>query len=150
MYFFVIVLSVVIFDQLTKMMAVNQLAAISDIPIIPNIFHLHYVENPGAAFGMLAYRTQFFIITTTLIILVILYYRHKIPLSRSFVHFGLALQLGGAIGNLIDRVVKGYVVDFLDFRFWPVFNLADTAITIGVALLCWEILREGAPGEEKS
>lgn len=148
MYFFVIVLSVIALDQFTKLLAVKYLQVISDIPILPNIFHLHYVENPGAAFGMLAYKTQFFIISTLLIIFIILYYRHKIPATRSLVHFGLAIQLGGAIGNLIDRITYGYVIDFLDFRFWPVFNIADTAITVGVAILCWEILREGTPGGE--
>ena len=148
MYFFVIVLAVVLLDQFSKLLAVKYLQAVTDIPIIPGIFHLHYVENPGAAFGMLAYKTQFFIISTIFIIFLILYYRHRIPLSRTLAHFGLAAQLGGAVGNLIDRVIKGYVIDFFDFRFWPVFNVADTAITIGVALLCWEILREGTPRGE--
>ena len=150
MYFFVIVLAVVITDQVTKMLAVTYLQKIGDIPIIPGVFHLNYLENPGAAFGLFAYKTQFFIIATILIILVILYFRHRIPITHSLVHLGLALQLGGAVGNLIDRVVSGYVVDFFDFRFWPVFNIADTAITIGVALLCWEILQEGKTGEKKT
>lgn len=150
MYFFGIVLAVVITDQITKMLAVNYLQKINDIPIIQGFFHLNYVENPGAAFGLLAFRTQFFIVATVLIIFVILYFRRRIPLTHSLVHLGLALQLGGASGNLIDRVVNGYVIDFFDFRIWPVFNIADTAITIGVALLCWEILREGKTGEKKT
>lgn len=150
MTFFLVVFSIILIDQGTKLLAIRYLQGIRDLPVISGIFHLHYVENPGAAFGVLAYRTQFFILSTILVIGVILYYRRKIPNSRRLLHFSLALQMGGAIGNLIDRVVKGYVVDFFDFRVWPVFNIADSAITIGVIILCWEILRYGITLEEKN
>ena len=115
------------------------MAKYDSIPIIPPVFYLTYIQNPGAAFGMMARQTGFFILTTILIIVVTLFFYRKI-LQSTLLQLEIGLIIGGALGNLIDRIRFKQVVDFLDFRIWPVFNLADTAILIGVGLLIWDTL----------
>lgn len=137
----IVVLAVLSLDQLTKFIIINNLSVNQSIPVIKGIFHISVVHNRGAAFGILKNQVPFLILTA--IITVALIYlslrkdRQKIKLSEKI---PLALILGGAIGNLIDRVFFGYVIDFLDFRIWPVFNIADSAITIGAVMLGWTIL----------
>lgn len=139
--FVFIVLGVIIIDQLSKYIVLSNMTQLQSIPIIPQVFHLTYIQNPGAAFGVLAHRTSFFIVITILMIIGISIFYFRIERQNYFLRVGLALQVGGAVGNLIDRVRLGKVVDFLDFRVWPIFNLADSAIVIGVALICWEIIK---------
>jgi len=110
------------------------------LPVIKSVFHITYVNNPGAAFGLLANKTPIFIGVTLVVAVFILLTYNYLPPGRTLLRLALALMLGGAMGNLIDRVRFGYVIDFLDFRVWPVFNLADMAIVTGVVLLCWHIL----------
>ncbi len=104
-------------------------------PLIPGFFHLTYVRNPGAAFGLLAHKTSFFIVISLLVILLIIFGGHYLKTRYFLSRLALAFLLGGALGNLGDRLRTGYVVDFLDFRFWPVFNLADVALVLGIFLL---------------
>ncbi|MGI6553251.1 MAG: signal peptidase II [Bacillota bacterium] len=136
-----IVLGILLLDQFSKYLVQLFLSPGETVPLIHNIFHLTYVQNPGAAFGILAHRTYFFIVTAFLVIFFILIFFRRLDHRQVYLRLGLAMALGGATGNLLDRLRFGYVVDFLDFRVWPVFNLADTAIVLGVGLLCWEILR---------
>ena len=112
------------------------------IPIVKQVFHLTYILNPGAAFGFLAYQTNLFIIVTAGLVLGVLLFYRSLPLERVLVRYGLALVVGGALGNLVDRLRFGKVVDFLDFRVWPVFNLADSAIVIGACLLILDFLKD--------
>lgn len=140
MYFLLIVISVLAADQLTKYYITKNFFATQSLPIIRNIFHITYVQNPGAAFGILKNKTIFFIAVSLLIIGFILFYLRYIPPNKLLLRFGLALQIGGALGNLIDRIRYGYVIDFLDFRIWPVFNIADIAIVTGVGILAYEII----------
>lgn len=126
-------------DQGTKWAAHAWLASARSLPVIPGIFHLTYVQNTGAAFGIFRGLPGLFILLALAIsgwLILELTRRNHPPLIR----LGLALMLGGAVGNLIDRVRLGHVVDFLDLRIWPVFNVADSAITIGVGLLMWLML----------
>jgi signal peptidase II len=141
LHFFFVVFAVLFSDQLVKFLVVKNMAEGQSIPVIPEIFHLTFVKNYGAAFGIMAYKTSFFVAIGIVVVLIILFFYRRLGHEQKLLRLGLALQLGGAIGNLIDRLRTGYVVDLFDFRIWPVFNLADTAIVIGVALLCWEILR---------
>lgn len=147
MYLILIVAAVLLLDQITKYVVSINFEQGQTLPVIKNIFHLTYVQNPGAAFGMLAYWTTFFIFVTLVVILIILFVYRKVPASRYLLRIGLSLQLAGALGNLIDRLRFGYVVDFLDFRIWPVFNFADVAIVVGVGLLALDIIR--TPEERK-
>lgn len=138
----------VVLDQVSKYLVRSLMVPGETIPLVPNIFHLTYVQNPGAAFGILAHRTNFFIIITVAVIVFILVFFRRISPEQKLLKTALSLQLGGALGNLIDRVILGHVTDFFDFRIWPVFNIADMAVVLGVGLLCWEILKS-SPEKEK-
>ena len=131
----IIALSVIILDQLTKFLVIKSMQLNDSIPIIKSIFHLTYIQNTGAAFGVLKGLNIFLMIFSIAVIGIILYYYKKIPEKDRLAQALTALILGGLAGNLIDRVRLGYVVDFLDFRIWPAFNVADSCITVGVIWL---------------
>lgn len=123
-------------DQLTKYLAINLLHQGETIPILPDMFHLTLVYNTGGAFGIFRGNNVLFIFTSLLIILWICGYIFFKADKGTYPFFLIALILGGAVGNLLDRIRFGFVVDFLDFRIWPVFNIADSAITVGASFLC--------------
>lgn len=133
---FIIVGVVIGVDRVTKIFFSRLLETGESIPVIKNVFHYTLVHNTGIAFGLFKDQGLIFIIIpllTALAIAVYLYWnRESKCFSRLYV-CALSLILGGAIGNLVDRVAYGYVIDFFDFRVWPVFNIADSAITIGMA-----------------
>ena len=139
---------VVVVDQITKRIAEDRLerSGLRSVPVpgVGDYLRLTYVENRGAAFGLLQDQTAFFVFVGVLVIGVIAASYRYLPRSGFRLHLALGLQLGGAIGNLIDRIRQGYVVDFVDFGYrsnwWPVFNVADSAIVIGVALLALNAL----------
>ena len=141
MWLFVLPLAVVILDQFSKYIVVENMALGESIPIIEEVFHLTYILNPGAAFGMFAHNRLFFIAIAVIVIGIIIWARREILASPWEVKAGCGLFLGGAIGNLIDRARQGLVIDFFDFRIWPVFNIADIAICIGVGLIIWNLLK---------
>lgn len=142
---------VVLGDQLTKYLIEATLRLGEVRPVIPGFMNLTLVLNPGAAFGLLAemgasFRGAFFITVSVGAIAFILGYRWRCPQMGRLPALGLSLILGGAIGNLVDRLRIGLVIDFLDFYYrayhWPAFNVADSAISIGVGLMLLEILVE--------
>lgn len=141
MWLFVLPLAVVILDQFSKYIVVENMALGESIPIIEEVFHLTYILNPGSAFGMFAHNRLFFIAIAVIVIGIIIWARREILASPWEVKAGCGLFLGGAIGNLIDRARQGLVIDFFDFRIWPVFNIADIAICIGVGLIIWNLLK---------
>lgn len=141
MWLFVLPLAVVILDQFSKYIVAENMALGESIPIIEEVFHLTYILNPGAAFGMFAHNRLFFIAIAVVVIGIIIWARREILASPWEVKAGCGLFLGGAIGNLIDRARQGLVIDFFDFRIWPVFNIADIAICIGVGLIIWNLLK---------
>ncbi|MFH0887451.1 MAG: signal peptidase II [bacterium] len=127
-------------DQISKYLISHFMHAGESWPIIPKIFHLTYVQNTGAAFGLLrGNNTMLAIIAAVLIIAVVVAYNITKKKDPLFI-ISLSFILGGSMGNLCDRITRGYVVDFLDFRVWPVFNLADSLINIGFILLVIHIL----------
>jgi signal peptidase II len=135
---------VVLVDQITKRLADERLRGQRSVPVLDDVLRLTYVENRGAAFGLLQDQTTFFVFVGILVIGVIAASYRYLPRSGFRLHLALGLQLGGAIGNLVDRIRSGYVVDFVDFGYhsnwWPVFNVADSAIVVGVALLALNAL----------
>jgi signal peptidase II len=135
---------VVVVDQVTKRLAEDRLRGEPPMPVVDDVLRLTYVENRGAAFGLLQDQTTFFVFVGILVIGVIAASYRYLPRSGFLLHLALGLQLGGAIGNLIDRIHQRYVVDFVDFGYrsnwWPVFNVADSAIVVGVALLALNAL----------
>ncbi len=137
---FLIVFTILFLDQLTKFLATKNLELNNPLPVIKGIFSLTLVHNRGAAFGI--FRNQLYLfILSSFIAVILIYSALKKRKNNSLYAFSLSLILGGALGNLIDRVILGYVIDFFDFHFWPVFNIADSAITIGVILLGWQLLK---------
>jgi len=134
--------SIVVLDQILKFAIANALEPGQSVPVIKNIFHITLVQNTGAAFGILKNQAVLFIAISIIAILLVLYYLPKLGKKDKFAKVSFALILGGAAGNLIDRLRFGYVIDFIDFRIWPVFNVADSALTIGVLLLAIELLRK--------
>lgn len=129
------------FDQATKWLIVQWLREPGvSVPVLWPVFSLTYVTNTGAAFGLFANQNLLFIFIAVAVIAVILFFYRYLLADHLLLRVSLALQLGGALGNLLDRLRLGYVVDFLDFRVWPVFNVADSAITIGVLLLIYNLV----------
>ncbi len=139
--FFAVAVVLFIADQVSKYWISIIMEYGETWPVVPEIFHLTYVRNFGAAFGILPFHRGFFIIVSILMIMLIIYGKRYFPRRYTFIRLGLAFQLGGALGNLYDRIRVGYVIDFLDFRFWPVFNLADAAIVVGAVFLILGISR---------
>ena len=131
---------VLIFDRLTKYISFKNLSEGESIRVIPELFHITMVLNSGAAFGLFKGRSAFFVILTAIVIALICFYVWRGGCSDMFILTALGLILGGAAGNLIDRMVFGYVIDFLDFRIWPVFNIADSSITIGAFILAIKLI----------
>lgn len=126
-------------DQFSKVLIRRVIMPGNSIDVV-GIFRLSRVENPGAAFGLLPNHQLIFLITTFIAVsLIIIYYRRLKPHERA-VKLALGLELGGAMGNLIDRIFFGQVTDFIDFRIWPVFNFADIAIVLGLIILGWAII----------
>ncbi len=135
-------LVVLVLDQATKLYIDSRFALYESVTVLENFFHITYVRNKGAAFGILsdsAYRIPFFIAVATLAALGILWYLKSLSDNQRLLHFALSLVFSGAVGNLIDRIRIGEVIDFLDVHWyqyhWPAFNVADSAICVGVALL---------------
>jgi len=148
--------SVLVLDQITKQLVIKHIPRYGTVRIIPGFFDLTNVRNPGAAFGFLAgaqgwWRTAFFIIVSIGALVVIAYLVRKTADRLSLIAFSLIG--GGAVGNLVDRIRFGEVVDFIDWYYrswhWPAFNIADSGITVGVALLAVEMLffQERGPRE---
>jgi signal peptidase II len=137
-----IVAFIVALDQVTKYLAKTYLKPVGSIPLIPNVFHFTYVENRGAAFGILQNQRWLFIVLTVVISAVIVYYLFTHRQESIVLTIALSMILGGAIGNLIDRLRLGYVVDMLHFVLidYPVFNVADSFVVIGTLLLAYYIL----------
>lgn len=135
-------LTIVIFDQLTKYFVQRLMYEGMSIPVIENVFHFTYVLNAGAAFGILENQRIFFIILSVFFLGGLVYYRETIAQESKLVKFGVTLFVSGALGNLIDRIKTGLVVDLFDFRIWPVFNIADVAICTGVGIIMWGMLRD--------
>lgn len=140
--------AVILADQATKYWVRLSVPSGASEPIIPGILHLTHVENTGAAFGLFQGYTPILAAITAALLLAAFFFRERLKQEKPLFHVGCALGLSGAVGNLIDRLLLGRVTDFIDLRFWPVFNVADISITAGALLLAWAILTgPKRPGE---
>jgi signal peptidase II len=145
---------VLLADQSSKYIIVNSLQRYQEwapIPALRWLFAITYTTNTGAAFGLFPNGSVFFVVIAVAVVLAILVYYRQLATHEWLLRFSLGLQLGGAVGNLLDRLTRGYVVDFIHFKFWPVFNVADSCIVVGVALMAYFLLKEGKenPGEQR-
>ncbi len=158
----IIIAAVLMFDQGSKVICAQWLTTLPDntYRLIPDFFHLTYIENRGAAFGMLQNARVFFLIVTAIVCAAIIWYLIKERKKLHFlIRFSLALILGGALGNFIDRTFLGYVRDMFSAVFinFAIFNVADSAITVGTILLFLDLLffkgrylLEDAPPKKKT
>ena len=129
-----ILLAVLLLDQLSKVLVLRKMSFGQSIPVIPSLFHLTLIGNTGIAFGLFKGNSDFLVGVGLLVLVWIYRLLRKRQIQSRMALIGLGLVSGGAMGNLIDRFRYGYVIDFLDFRVWPVFNIADTCISVGTAL----------------
>ncbi|HBC95657.1 MAG TPA: signal peptidase II [Clostridium sp.] len=142
-----IILLGIFIDRITKIWAVQNLAQFSQIVIIKDIFSFLYLENRGAAFGILQNRVSLLTIITIMVVSGMIFYMVKHGFKSSMVKISFSLIISGALGNLIDRLVYGYVVDFIsvhfkDIYYFPIFNVADILVVVGTILLLFCLLKE--------
>jgi signal peptidase II len=145
-------------DRVSKIIVANSLNLNTSwhppTPLLQRLFSLTYTTNTGAAFGLFPDQGLLFIVIALVVVTAIIFYYRHLPAGYGLVRLALGLQLGGALGNLIDRLRQGYVIDFIDLNFWPlqdwpVFNLADSAIVVGVGLLAITMLREDVSDQDE-
>lgn len=144
---------VIIIDFITKLIISNNLVMNSSVEIIPNFFSLTYTHNYGGAWSIFNNNTLAITIISFIVIMGIIYYLLKNKVTKKIEVIGYSLLLGGAIGNLIDRIVYGYVIDFLDFYIFkydfPIFNVADIGIVVGIILLLVSMILEVYKNDNK-
>jgi len=137
----VIIISIILFiiDQISKILVIKYIDINNSIELIKNFFYLTYTHNEGAAFSILTGQRIFLILIAITILVILFNYIRKNKIKNKVETVAFSLIIGGSLGNLIDRIVRGYVVDFLDFKIlgynYPIFNIADTFIVVGVFLL---------------
>jgi signal peptidase II len=159
--FYLVAFFVLVLDHFTKWLARTGLEPHrSAIELIPGYLRLSYVMNTGVAFGFFqeiesAWKPVVLSSMAVIAVVVILFYSAKMPPSRTLLHTALSVTMGGILGNFIDRVVHGYVIDFIEFHvhdsfYWPTFNIADSAITVGIALLLIDTVKNPEPEEQLS
>lgn len=145
---------IVVLDQITKLAIVHYLPLHDAIPVIPGFFNITHILNPGGAFGVFAQSgpivRKFFFLGVSFVALCLVYYFYRTtPRTHPVLSFAFALIFSGAIGNLIDRLRLGEVIDFLDFYVngwhWPAFNVADSAITIGISICVYHFVFNKMP-----
>lgn len=142
-------LLVLVLDQASKVMVRQFLLSTgtTSVPLVGDWVKLTYVENRGAAFGLLQDQSVFFIIVGIMVVAGILIGQRFVPAHQTALAVCLGMQLGGALGNMLDRLRFGHVFDFVDLTFWPVFNIADSAIVVGVAILAYHLL--ASPSDQR-
>lgn len=150
-----IILGSIALDQLTKWLAVAFLEGQPSFPIWQDVLHLTFAKNEGAAFGMLSNHRWVFMIFSTVAIIGLLIYLFRFRPKSRYVQITLAMIVGGGIGNMIDRVILGYVIDFIDFTLinFAIFNVADSFVTVGAFMLMgyliWDMIREVKAEKER-
>ena len=148
MFWLLLLIVLIVFaDQLTKWLAVVWLQNADSLEVIPGILRFTYVENDGAAFGMLDGHRWVFMLLSSVAILALLIYVWRRPPRSLLARISIAFLIGGGIGNMIDRTLLGYVIDFIDFCAFPelwkwVFNVADAFVTVGTGMLMFYLIRE--------
>lgn len=142
-----LIISIIILDQLSKYYIQQSMQLGMSIPVWDGIFHITYILNPGAAFGILENQRVFFLLIAGVLILSAIVMRRWIQNEPPLMRVGIGMLIGGAVGNVIDRAIIGSVVDFLDFRIWPIFNIADIFIVSGVGLMTYMLLKSSEQTE---
>lgn len=155
LYFFIIIAGLVtVCDQITKLLVLRNIELYETIPVISGFFNLTHLHNPGGAFGFMASggsltRSLIFLGASCIALVLIAYFYKNTPRSHRFLSGALSMIFGGAVGNIIDRIRFGEVVDFLDVYIgayhWPAFNVADSAITVGISIFIFHLVFNKLP-----
>ncbi len=144
MFAIITIVILVAIDQLAKFCALQWLKPVGSVAVIDGILNFTFVENDGAAFGIMEGMRWLFVLGTIPVIIIIIMYYRSLPNYKphTYMKIALIIVLSGAVGNFIDRLLRGYVVDFIQFKFFefPVFNLADCYVTIGASIICFLML----------
>ena len=146
-------LPILVADQVSKHIIVSTFELYESwapIPALARVFQFHYVTNTGAAFGLFQNVNLFFIIVSFIVSTIILFYYFSLPDGKWLMRLCLGMQFSGAVGNLIDRLRVGHVIDFMEVPYWPIFNVADSMISCGVVLLVLILLHEEWQGQRKA
>ncbi|MFO7815295.1 MAG: signal peptidase II [Halanaerobiales bacterium] len=138
--FIIIVFILVFIDQLIKHMIFNNYMLGQSMPLIEDFLYITYIKNTGVAFGFLKNNNIFMVIVISVIIILLLFFYFHEKKKSLVLNISIMLLVSGAIGNLIDRIMRGFIIDYINFTFWPAFNLADTLIVIGSFLLGFYII----------
>lgn len=137
--YYLLSIIIIVLDQLTKWIIVKTMDLYESIPVITDFFYITSSRNRGAAWGILQGQMIFFYVITLIVIVGVVYFMSRYAKDSIWLGLGLSLILGGAIGNFIDRILRGEVVDFLDFYIFnyhfPIFNVADSSLCVGVVLI---------------
>lgn len=151
MLWLILIIATVFLDQITKWLAVIFLRGADTVPVIKDVIHLTYLENTGAAFGILKDHRWVFLVLTTVTIIGLSVYLFKFAENNKILKTSVSFIIGGGIGNMIDRLVSGYVVDFIDFRLinFAIFNIADSFVCIGAALMVLYLFSSSDKSKEK-
>ena len=136
----ILFVGIIALDQFSKGLIVSRMTPGESIPVIKNFFHITYLLNPGAAFGIFPNQRLFFIVAGIFLLVSAAYFYPKLKKSDTVLKFGVVSLVSGAVANLIDRAQSGLVVDFLDFRVWPIFNIADVAIILGTFVIIYAVI----------
>lgn len=142
MFFYILALAIVAVDQAIKYAVHASMRLGQSVPLLGDVLKLTYVRNTGAAFSLFIGFSPYLAMVGALVVLAVVYFHYRVPANRLILQTGMAFILGGSLGNLIDRVWRGYVIDYLDITIWPVFNFADIMINVGVILIAFKIFQE--------
>ena len=132
---FLTALIIFLLDRFSKYLIISNFKLNESLQIVSNVFHLTYVSNTGIAFGFLKNSAFLLTLIAIFVLTYSIYYATKLKENETWLQAAMGLLIGGIFGNLFDRMIYGYVIDFLDFRIWPVFNIADSSITISAVIL---------------
>jgi len=140
MFFYPLALLILLIDQYLKHLVTKSIPFGGVIPLLGNFLKLNYVRNTGAAFSLFIGFSPYLAVIGFLVVIVVIYLHYRFPPKNFLLQFGLACLLGGSVGNLADRLTRGYVVDYLDITILPVFNFADIMINFGVILIMFYLV----------
>ncbi|NQT29035.1 MAG: signal peptidase II [Candidatus Saganbacteria bacterium] len=141
MFFYPLALAIILIDQALKYFVEKSMYLGQSIPLIHGLLKLTYVRNTGAAFSLFSGFSPLLVVIGVVVVAVVIYFHYRVPKDNYMLQVGLAFILGGSLGNIIDRIFRSYVIDYIDFGFWPVFNFADMMINLGVLLVVICVLK---------
>ncbi|PIS31811.1 signal peptidase II [Candidatus Saganbacteria bacterium CG08_land_8_20_14_0_20_45_16] len=144
MLFYLLALVILVFDQIFKYLVYHLMYFGQSVPLYSNFLKLTYVRNTGAAFSLFVGFSSYLIVVGVIVVLAVIYFHHRLSPRNYWMQVALAFVLGGSLGNLLDRIFRFYVIDYIDITIWPVFNFADIIINVGVIMIVLKLFEKEA------